>query len=72
MKAFSDLFIVCHSGEKMRGVSAPFDMKDIYCSTEAGILWKEAKSLHGQIILSEMIQIDFSVQKLSNWNRNTI
>lgn len=55
MKTFSDLFIVCHIEEKMRGVSAPFDMKDVYCSAEAGILWKGAKSPHGRIVLSEII-----------------
>lgn len=68
MKVFSDLFIVCHIEEKMRSVSAPIDMKDVYCSTEAGILWKEAKRPYSRIVLSEMIQIDFSVQKLSNWS----
>lgn len=67
MKAFSDLFIVCHIGEKMRSVSAPFDMKDVYCSAKAGILWKGVKRPHG-IVLSKMIQIDFLAQKLSNWN----
>lgn len=56
----------------MHGVSAPFDMKDIYCSAKAGILWKGVKRPHGRIVLSEMIQIDFSAQKLSNWNRNII